>query len=107
MTQLSALQARVIDLEHTVMSDSEGLDAEGEVVDSSGSSSLTDLDPIENMVAIPAPGPLQIHTLVPVEVPLEFVPPALWETPLPEYIEDCAEDLAHDGVLEYFVDLDV
>jgi hypothetical protein len=61
-------------------------------------------DPVENMVVIPIP-PLVIHTLIPVEVPEAFIPLSLQTTPSPPYVASHEEDLVHDGVLEYWVDL--
>jgi hypothetical protein len=52
-------------------------DREGSV-ESEDSSALTDVDPVENMVAIPVPAPgVVIYTLVPVDIPQEFIPPVL------------------------------
>jgi hypothetical protein len=94
-SHLGAFQARVMDLEDVMMSDSE--DTKGELSDSS-----TDVDPVENMVAIPVPGPSVIHTLVPVETPSEFIPPSLHATPSPPYVAEQAEDPEHHGVPEYW-----
>jgi hypothetical protein len=72
---ITSLQSCVSEVEDTVMEES---DAEGEVVDSSDSSLSTDVEPVENMVAIPVPTPgTVVHLLVPIKVPQEFVPPAL------------------------------
>jgi hypothetical protein len=60
------LQNRVGEIEDAVMEESEG--SGPEVV----SSSSSDLDPIENMVAIPVPAPSVIHTLV--AIPEEYIP---------------------------------
>ena len=84
-----------MDLEDMVMSDSE--DANGEPLDSS-----TDINPVENVVAIPVPGLLVIHTLVPVDTPSEFISPSLWESPSPLYIAEHGEDPEHHGVPEYW-----
>ena len=65
-----ALQGRLTQVEDVVMEESEEDDAE---VPSPSSSS--DLDPVENMVAIPIPAPSVVHTLV--EIPEEFIPPVL------------------------------
>jgi hypothetical protein len=111
---VTSLQSHVGKLEDTVMEES---DAEGEVVGSSDSSS--NLDPVENMVAIPVPAPgIVVHTLVPVDIPLEFVPPILCDpNPLDEvegsviahaqaspsltYVESWEEDPMHlEGVPE-------
>jgi hypothetical protein len=86
---------------------------------------LSDLDLVENMVAIPVPAPgVVIHTLVPVDIPMEFVPPILCDlnplgepegvaishaqaSPSQTYIESQDEDPMHlEGVLEFWVDLD-
>jgi hypothetical protein len=99
-SQLGSLQARLTNLEDTVMSD--GDDAEGEPSDSS-----SDLEPVENVVAIPVPGPSVIHTLVPVETPLEYIPPSLCLTPSPPYVAERSEDPEHSGVPEFWVDLGV
>jgi hypothetical protein len=72
------------------------------------SSSSSNLDPIENMVAIPVPAPSIIHTLV--AIPEEFIPPifrassAVLLTPSPEYVQALEDDPAHDGTPEYWVD---
>jgi hypothetical protein len=63
------LQNRVGEIEDAVMEESEG--SGPEVV----SSSSSDLDPIENMVAIPVPAPSIVHTLV--AIPEEYIPPVL------------------------------
>jgi hypothetical protein len=97
-----SLQSRVSEVEDAVMDESK--DDGGEVV----SSSSSDLDPVENLVAIPVPAPSIIHTLV--EIPEEFVPPilrpssAVPSTPSPEYVEAVEDDLVHDGVPEYWAD---
>jgi hypothetical protein len=97
-----SVQSRVSELEDAVMEES---DEGGQEVVSSSSS---DLDPVENMVAIPVPAPSVIHTLV--EIPEEFVPPILQpssavpSTPSPEYVQALEDDLAHDGTLEYWAD---
>jgi hypothetical protein len=96
-----ALQGRVSEVEDAVMEESEG----GEEVVSSSSS---DLDPVENMVAIPVPGPSVVHTLV--AIPEEYVPPVLRSssavpsTPSPEYVQALEDDPAHDGTPEYWAD---
>ena len=72
------------------------------------SSSSSDLDPVENMVAIPIPAPSIIHMLV--EIPEEFVPPILWSsssvasTPSPEYVQAMEEDLSSYGIPEFWAD---
>jgi hypothetical protein len=80
----------------------EDMDAKGEPLDSS-----SDLDPVENVVAIPIPGPSVVHTLVPVETPSEFIPPSLHVTPSPPYVAEHVEDLEHSGVPEFWVDPEV
>jgi hypothetical protein len=97
-----SIQARVAEVEDAVMEESE--EGGEEVV----SSSSSDLDPVENMVAIPVPAPSVIHTLV--EIPEEFVPPilrpssAVPSTPSPEYVQALEDDPAHDGTPEYWAD---
>jgi hypothetical protein len=95
-SHLGAFQARVMDLEDVMLSESE--DAKGEPVDSS------DSEPVENMVAIPIPGPSVIHTLIPVETSIEFIPPVLQGTPSPPYVAEQAEDPEHYGVPEYWAE---
>jgi hypothetical protein len=56
-----SVQARVAEVEDAVMEESEEGDG-GEVV----SSSSSDLDPVENMVAIPVPAPITFHTECPI-----------------------------------------
>jgi hypothetical protein len=96
------LQNRVGEIEDAVMEESEG---DGQEVVSSSSS---DLDPIENMVAIPVPAPSVIHTLV--AIPEEYIPPVLRSssavpsTPSPEYVQALEDDPAHDGTPEYWAD---
>jgi hypothetical protein len=95
-----SLQGWVMELEEAILEESE----REEVV----SSSSSDLDPVENMVAIPIPAPSVIHTLV--EIPEEFVPPILRSpssvasTPSPEYVQVLEEDPSHAGVPEFWVD---
>jgi hypothetical protein len=96
---LGTLQARVMELEDIVMADS---DAEGKPLDSP-----SDLEPVENMVAIPVPGLLVIHTLVPVETLLEYIPPSLRLTPSPPYVAERLEDPEHSSVPEFWVDPEV
>jgi hypothetical protein len=97
-----SLQSRVSEVEDAVMEESE---EDGQEVVSSSSSNL---DPVENMVAIPVPAPSIVHTLV--EIPEEFVPPilrpslAVPSTPSPEYVQALEDDPAHDGVPEYWAD---
>jgi hypothetical protein len=96
------LQNRVGEIEDAVMEESEG---GGQEVESSSSS---DLDPIENMVAIPVPAPSIVHTLV--AIPEEYIPPVLRpslvvpSTPSLEYVQALEDDPAHDGTLEYWAD---
>jgi hypothetical protein len=97
-----SVQSRVVELEEAVMEES---DEGGQEVVSSSSS---DLDPVENMVAIPVPALSVIHMLV--EIPEEFVPPilrsssAVSSTPSPEYVQALENDLAHNGAPEYWAD---
>ena len=99
-----ALQGRLAQVEDVVMEESVD---EPEV----SSSSSSDLDPVENMVAIPIPAPSVVHTLV--EVPEEFVPPVLRSsssvasTPSPEYVQALEEDPASYGVPEFWADPEV
>jgi hypothetical protein len=103
VTLILSVQARVAELEDAVMEELEEGDG-GEVV----SSSSSDLDPVENLVALPVPAPSVFHTLV--EIPEEFVPPILWpSSAVPstlslEYVQVLEDDPAHDGTLEYWVD---
>jgi hypothetical protein len=103
---LLSVQTRVAEVEDAVMEGTEE-DAEGEVL----STSSSDLDPVENMVVIPIPGPSIVHTLV--EIPEEFVPPILCTsspalpTPSPEYVQALEEDPSHVGVPKYWADPEV
>jgi hypothetical protein len=99
VSRLSAFQVRLLEVEDVLMEDA---NAEGEPSDLS-----SDLDPVENVVAIPIPGPSVVHTLVPVEVPSEFIPPSLRVTPSPPYVAECLEDPEHSGVPEFWVDPEV
>jgi hypothetical protein len=100
---LLLVQSRVVEVEDTVMSD---VEEDVEVL----SSSSSDLDPVENLVAIPIPAPSVVHTLV--EIPEEFVPPilrsssAVPSTPSPEYVEALEEDPSHRGVPKYWADVE-
>ena len=100
-----ALQGRLSQVEDVMMEESED---EAEVPSPSSSS---DLDPVENMVAIPVPAPSVVHTLV--EVPEEFIPPILRpsssvaSTPSPEYVQALEEDPASHGVPEFWADPEV
>ena len=89
------MQGRVGELEDAVMEDAVG--------DTVVSSSSSEFDPVENMVAIPIPPPV-VHTLIPVEVSEAFIPPSLQATPSPPYVEDHLEDLVHDRAPEYWAD---
>jgi chromosome segregation ATPase len=93
-TLVVALQGRVGELEDTVME--EALDVEGEGTAVSTSSS--EFDPVENMVAIPIPPP--VITLIPIEVPEAFIPPS----PSPPYVAAHEEDPESHGVAEYWAD---
>jgi hypothetical protein len=90
-------------VEDVVMKDSEE-EGEGEVLPSSSS----DLDPVENMVAIPILGLSVVHMLV--EIPEEFIPPILRSsspvpsTLSPPYVQAPEEDPSHSGVPEYWAD---
>jgi hypothetical protein len=95
---LLSVQSRVSEVEDAVMVESED-DAEGETALSSSSS---DVDPVENMVAIPVPAPSIIHMLV--EIPEEFVPPILRPPSSPPYVQAAEEDPLHNGVPEYWAD---
>jgi hypothetical protein len=101
---LLSIQSCVAEVEDAIMEESGEEDAEGEMVVSSSSSKF---DPVENMVTIPIPAPSTVYTLVPVDVPEEFIPPSLHMTPSPPYIPNWEEDPSHDGVLEYWVDPEV
>jgi hypothetical protein len=94
------MQGRVGELEDVVMGEAEDEDAERDTVVSTSSS---EFDLVENMVAIPIPPPV-FHTLILVEVPEAFVPPSLRVTPSPPYIADRLEDPVHDGTPEYWAD---
>jgi hypothetical protein len=97
-----SVQARVAEVEDAVMEEPEGDD--GEVV----SSSFSDVDPVENVVAMSVPAPSILHTLV--EIPEEFVPLILRpsssvpSTLSPEYVQALEDDPSHDGVSEYWAD---
>jgi chromosome segregation ATPase len=97
-------QTHLGELEDAVMVDSSDEDGEGNMVVSSSSSNL---DPVENIVAIPIPAPSIVHnTLVLIETPEEFIPPSLHSTPSPPYIQ-AQEDPSHDGVPEYWADPEI
>ena len=76
--------------------------AEGEVAASSSSS---DIGLVENMMAIPIPGPLVIHTLTP--VPDAYIPPSVHSSPSPLYLQAQEEDPVHSGVPEFWAGPDV
>jgi hypothetical protein len=101
-----SLQGRLVEVEDAIMEESEG--GQEEV---SSSSSSSDLDPVENRVAILAPAPSVVHTLV--EIPEEFVPPILrlsssvTSTQSPKYVQALEEDLSHAGIPEYWADPEV
>jgi hypothetical protein len=98
-SRLSAFQVRILEIEDVLMDDA---NAEGEPLDLS-----SDHDPVENVNAIPVPGPSVVHTLVPVEVPSKYIPPSLHVTPSPPYVASHGDNLEHSGVPEYWVDSDV
>jgi hypothetical protein len=94
------MQGRVGELEDAVMEEASDVDAEG---DSAVSTSSSEFDSVENMVAIPIPPPV-LHTLIPIEVPEAFTPPLLRATPSPPYVTNRMEDPVHDGTPEYWAD---
>ena len=77
-------------------------DAKGEAA---ASLSSLDFGPVENMVAIPVPGPSVIHTLTP--IPDTYIPPSVHSSPSPLYVQAQEEDLIYSGVLEYWAGPDV
>jgi hypothetical protein len=81
------------------MEEVENEDAEG---DTAVSTSSSEFDLVENMVAIPIPPPV-LHTLIPVEVSEAFIPLSLRVTP-PPYIVDRLEDPVNNGTPEYWAD---
>jgi chromosome segregation ATPase len=97
-TLVVSLQGRVGELEDAVMEEASDVDGEGTAV----STSSSEFDPVENMVAIPIPPP--IVTLIPIEVPEAFIPPSLRSTPSPPYVVNREEDPESNGVLEYWAD---
>jgi chromosome segregation ATPase len=97
-TLVVSLQGRVGELEDAVMEEASDVDGEGTAV----STSSSEFDLVENMVAILIPPP--IITLIPVEVPEAFIPPSLHTTPSPPYVESREEDPENDGVPEYWAD---
>ena len=70
-------------------------DTKGEAA---ASSSSLDFGPTENMVAIPVPGPLVIHTLTPISD--VFIPPSVCSSPSPPYVQAWEEDPVYSGVPE-------
>jgi hypothetical protein len=97
-TLVVALQGRVGELEDGVMEEASDVDGEGTAV----STSLSEFDPVENMVAIPIPPP--VITLIPIEVPEAFIPPSLRSSPSPPYVANIGEDPESHGVLEFWAD---
>ena len=91
---MSSFSDHLVEVEDIIMEDS---DAEGEAV---ASSSLSDFGPVENMVAIPVPGPSVIHTLTPISD--TYIPLSVHSSPSPPYVQVWEEDLVHSGVLEYW-----
>jgi chromosome segregation ATPase len=100
-TLVVALQGRVGELEDAVMEEASDVDGEGTVV----STSSSEFDPVENMVAIPIPPP--IITLIPVEVPEAFIPLSLRSSPSLPYVTSREEDPESHGVVEYWADPEV
>jgi hypothetical protein len=100
---LLSIQSCVVEVEDAMM-EGTNEDVEGKVL----SSSSSDLDPVENMVAILVPALSIIHMLV--EIPEEFVPLILCmsssvpSTPSSPYVQAMEEDPLHDGTPEYWVD---
>jgi hypothetical protein len=91
------LQGCVGELEDAVMEDTS--DEEGHTAMSTSS---LEFDPVENMVAIPIPPPVIHNVLISIKVPEAFIPPSLWTTPSPPYVQ-----ALHDGVPEYWADPEV
>ena len=97
-----ALQGHISEVEDAVMEESK--EEEEEVL----SSLSSNLDPVENMVAIPIPALSVVHMLV--EIPEEFVPPILRpsssvaSTPSPEYVQALEDDPSHAGIPEFWAD---
>ena len=92
---LSSLNNRVMELEDTIMEEAEE-DAKGEEV---MSSLFSDFGPVENMVAIPVPGPSVINSHIP--IPDAYIPPSVHSSPSPPYVQAWEENPVHSGVLEY------
>jgi hypothetical protein len=97
-TLVISLQGQVGELEDVVMEEALDVDGEGTAI----STSLSEFDLVENMVAIPIPPP--IVTLIPIEVPEAFIPPSLRTTLSPPYVEAREEDPEDSGVPEYWAD---
>jgi hypothetical protein len=100
-TLVVALQGRVGELEDAIMEEDSDVNGGGTAV----STSSSEFDPVENMVAIPIPPP--VITLIPVEVPEAFIPPSLRSSPSPPYVASRAEDPESHGVAEYWADPEV
>jgi hypothetical protein len=83
------------------MEEASDADGEGTAV----STSLSEFDPVENMVAIPIPPP--VITLIPIEVPEAFIPPSLRSTPSLPYVAYRGEDPEHNGFPQYWADPEV
>jgi hypothetical protein len=98
-SRLLAFQVRLLEVEDILMEDT---DAEGEPLDSS-----SNLNPVENVIAIPVPGSAVVHTLVPVEVPSKFVPLSLHITPSPPNVAEHGEDPEHNSIPEYWAESEV
>jgi chromosome segregation ATPase len=97
-TLVVSLQTRVGELEDAVMEEASDADGEGTAV----STSSSEFDPVENMVAIPIPPP--VITLIPIEVPEAFIPPSLRTTLSPPYVTSREEDPESNGVPEFWAD---
>jgi hypothetical protein len=100
-TLVVALQGRVGELEDAVIGEASDVDGEGTAV----STSLSEFDPVENMVAIPIPPP--VIMLIPIEVPEAFIPLSLRSSLSPPYVASREEDPESHGVAEYWADPEV
>jgi chromosome segregation ATPase len=100
-TLVASLRTWVGELEDAVMEEASDVDGEGTAV----STSSSEFDPVENMVAIPIPPP--VITLIPVEVPEAFIPPSLCTTPSLPYVASREEDPESNGVAEFWADPEV
>ena len=89
---MSSFSDCLMEVEDAIMEES---NAEGEAA---ASSSSLDFGPVENMVAIPVPGPSVIHTLTP--IPDVYIPQSVHSSPSPPYVEAWEEDPIHSGVPE-------